>query len=151
MGEFLSFSVEFWHWLVLGLLLLVAEIFVFGAVLLWFGVAALFVGLAVFLLSLPTMPALVLWAVLSLLLVLGWQLYRRKNPAKKTAHSINRRGEQYVGRHFTLSRDIVNGAGELHVDDTRWKIVSTHDLSAGTKVKVVAAEGTSLRVEEYIS
>ena len=64
---------------------------------------------------------------------------------------MNRRGEQYVGRHFTLSHDIVNGVGELHVDDTRWKIVSHHDLPAGSKVKVTAVEGTSLRVEEFIS
>lgn len=143
---------EFWHWLVFGLLLLVAEIFVFGAVLMWFGFAALLVGVLVFFIpALIWMPSLVLWAFLSLLLVFGWQQYRKKNPPKDAAPTINRRGEQIVGRHFTLMKDIVNGHGELHVDDTRWKIVSHHDLPAGSKVRVVAVEGTSLRVEEYIS
>ncbi len=145
-------AMEFWHWLVLGLLLIVAEAFVFGAVLLWFGIAALVVGVLTFLIpTLIWMPSILVWAGLSLLLVFGWQPYRKKNPAKDNAPTINRRGEQIVGRHFTLGRDIVNGAGELHVDDTRWKLVSHHDLPAGSKVKVIAVEGTSLRVEEYIS
>jgi membrane protein implicated in regulation of membrane protease activity len=125
---------------------------VFGAVLMWLGFAAILVGLlAFFIPALLWMPSLLLWAFLSLLLVLGWWQYRKKNPSKDSAPTINRRGEQIVGRHFTLIKDIVNGVGELHVDDTRWKTVSYHDLPAGSKVRVVAVEGTSLRVEEYIS
>lgn len=143
---------EFWHWLVFGLLLLVAEIFVFGAVLMWFGFAAILVGiLAFFVPALIWMPSLALWAFLSLSLAFGWHLYRKSHPAKSSTTTINRRGEQIVGRHFTLMKDVVNGVGELHVDDTRWKIVSHHDLPTGSKVKVIAVEGTSLRVEEYIS
>lgn len=143
---------EFWHWLVFGLLLIVAEAFVFGAFLLWFGIAALMVGVLTFFVpAMIWMPSILTWALLSVVLVLGWQQYRKKKPAKNNAPTINRRGEQIVGRHFTLGRDIVNGVGELHVDDTRWKLVSHHDLPAGSKVKVIAVEGTSLRVEEYIS
>jgi len=143
---------EFWHWLVFGLLLIVAEIFVFGAILLWLGIAALFVGVLAFLVpTLLWMPSVLIWSILSVALVVGWHLYRKKNPAKDNAPTINRRGEQIVGRHFTLTKDIINGTGELHVDDTRWKVVSHKDLPAGMKVKVTAVEGTSLRVEEFIS
>jgi len=145
-------TLEFWHWLAFGLILIVAEIFVFGAILLWFGIAALLVGLLMLIVpTLMWMPSILIWSVLSVVLVFGWQFYRKKNPAKDNAPTINRRGEQIVGRHFTLTKDVVNGIGELHIDDTRWKIVSHHDLPAGTKVKVIAVEGTSLRVEEFIS
>lgn len=145
-------SLQYWHWLVLGLLLIIAEVFVFGFVLIWFGVAAIIVGILSFLMTTMIWPGMIVtWALLSLALVGAWQIYRKKHPAKVAYPTMNRRGEQYVGRHFTLSKDIVNGVGELHVDDTRWKIVSHHDLPAGTKVKVGSVEGTSLRVEEYIS
>lgn len=145
-------GMEFWHWLVLGLLLVIAEIFIFGAVLIWLGVAALIVGTLVFFIpALIWLPSLLVWSVLSVALIGAFQLYRKNNPAKITAPTINRRGEQYVGRHFTLTKDIVNGSGELHVDDTRWKIISDHDLPSGTKVKVLSVEGTSLRVEEFVS
>ena len=149
--EFLT-AIEFWHWLIFGIILICFEILVFGAFFLWFGIAAFIVGLAVLLIpTLLWMPQILMWAVLSVVFAFGWQIYKKKNPLKEKPSNINRRGEQYVGRHFTLTKDIVDGHGELHVDDTRWKIVSHHDLAAGTKVKVVSVEGTSLRVEEFIS
>jgi inner membrane protein len=143
---------EFWHWLAFGLALIVAEVFVFGAILLWLGISALIVGVLVFLVpTLLWVHSVLIWSALSVALIAAWHFYRKKYPAKNTAPTINRRGEQIVGRHFTLTKDIVNCTGELHVDDTRWKIVSYKDIPAGMKVKVVAVEGTSLRVEEYIS
>lgn len=149
--DFLN-AIEYWHWLVLGLILLGLEILVFGAVFLWMGIAALAVGVILFIVpTLMWMPQILIWSVIAVIGAFGWQFYRKKNPAKDNAKGMNRRGEQYIGRHFTLAKDIVNGAGELHVDDTRWKIVSYKDLTAGMKVKVVAVEGTSLRVEEFIS
>ena len=149
--DFLS-SIEYWHWLILGLVLLGIEILVFGAIFLWMGIAALAVGILVLLIpTLLWMPQILIWSILAVVGAFGWQTYRKNHPSKDKPSTMNRRGEQYVGRHFTLNKDIVNGAGELHVDDTRWKIVSYKDLPAGMKVKVVAVEGTSLRVEEFIS
>lgn len=145
-------TIEYWHWLIFGLLLLGLEIMVFGAIFLWLGIAALAVGLIVFVVpTLTWIPQILIWSVLSVVGAYGWQFYKKKNPSKEKPSTMNRRGEQYVGRHFTLMKDIVNGHGELHVDDTRWKIVSHHDLPSGMKVKVIAVEGTSLRVEEFIS
>ena len=151
MIDFLN-GMEYWWWLIFGLILLGLEILVFGAFFLWFGIAALFVGIFAFVI--PTLlwhHQILLWAALSVVGAFGWQAYRRKHPSKPASPTMNRRGEQYVGRHFTLNKDVVNGVGELHVDDTRWKIVSYKDLPIGTKVKVISVEGTSLRVEEYIS
>lgn len=145
-------TIEYWHWLLLGLILIGLEILVFGAFFLWLGIAALLVGILAFLI--PTLlwtPQILIWAVLSVVFAFGWHLYRKANPAKDNVPTLNRRGEQYVGRHFTLGRDILNGTGELRVDDTQWRIVSYKDFPAGSKVKVTAVEGTSLRVEEFTS
>lgn len=149
--EFFS-ELQFWHWLVFGLVLIVLEVFVPSAVFLWPGIAALVVGTISFLMpSLTWTVLLLIWAVLSVALAFGWQAYRKMRKIEAPVSTINRRGEQYVGRHFTLTKDIVNGVGELNVDDTRWKVVAVTDLAAGTKVKVTAVEGTSLRVEEYVA
>ena len=143
-------TLQFWHWLVFGLVLIVLEVFVPSAVFLWPGIAALVVGgVAFFLPAVSWMMLVLIWAVLSVALAFGWQAYRKAKGDQKPVSTMNRRGEQYIGRHFTLTKDIVNGVGELHVDDTRWKIVSVTDFTLGTKVKVTAVEGTSLRVEEY--
>ncbi len=149
--EFLE-SIQYWHWLVFGFVLIILEVFVPSAILLWPGIAGVAVGVfAYFFPSVAAAVLLLMWAFVSVSLAAGWQIYKKKHKLDVPTGTMNRRGEQYVGRHFTLTKDVINGVGELNVDDTRWKIVSAKDLSAGTKVQVTAVEGTSLRVEEFIS
>lgn len=142
----------YWYWIAFGAFLIILEIFMPSSVLLWPGIAAVLVGFIS--MAFPTISEaqlMLVWGISSIILVTGWLAYRKKNKQDGPTNTINRRGDQIVGRHFTLTKDIVNGRGELHVDDTRWKITSDADHSAGTKVKVVAVDGTSLKVEEHIS
>ena len=59
---------------------------------------------------------------------------------------LNRRSDALVGRVFTLEKPIMDGSGSVRVDDTVWR-VSGPDSPAGSKVKVVRADGASLTVE----
>ena len=140
-------SIEFWHWGVLGFLLLVAEMFLpTGFVLIWIGASALSVGALAWLLpALSWQWQLVLFGVLSVASVLAWKRFHTANPASDQP-SLNRRGHSYVGRTFTLGAPIVNGVGTLHVDDSQWRITGP-DAEAGAQVRVVAADGNTLKVE----
>ena len=69
-----------------------------------------------------------------------------ENPVISDQPNLNRRGQQYVGRTFTLDEPIVNGLGKIHVDDSTWKIEG-NDCPAGTKVKVTGVDGVILKVE----
>lgn len=145
-------SMPYWYWIAFGAVLLILEVFVPSTLLLWPGLAAILVGFVS--MAAPAIPEpylMLAWGVGSIVLVVAWLAWRKKNKKDIPINNINRRGDQIVGRHFTLTKDIVNGSGELHIDDTRWKIVADVDLSAGAKVKVVSVEGTSLKVEEHIS
>lgn len=134
----------YWHWLLAGLGLLILEMFTpSGFVLLWMGLSAVLVGLlATFL---PWQAELVLFSVLSIVLVLAFKRLRPA-PGPTDAPTLNRRGESYVGRVFTLNDPIVNGIGKLHVDDSQWRIAGP-ELPAGSQVRVTQAEGATLRVE----
>lgn len=149
MIEFLS-NLTIWHWLVFGLALMGLEVLVPGAFFLWPGLAALLIGLLTVLIpGMAWTTALILWASLSVLTVVGWIFYRRRNPPESARpNTLNRRGQQYIGRLYTLTAPVVNGEGNMRVDDTIWKIVADEDLSGGAQVRVVAVEGTSLRVEK---
>ncbi|MGH8562268.1 MAG: NfeD family protein [Nevskiales bacterium] len=139
-------QIVYWHWWVFGLGMLILEAFFPGAIFLWMGLSAAVVGLAAFIV--PAMGwefEFVLFAVLSVSTVVGWKKYR-PHAAATDRPTLNRRGEQYIGRSFTLSEPIVNGIGKLHVDDTSWRI-SGADLPAGRKVQVTGVDGTTLRVE----
>jgi inner membrane protein len=140
-------ALVFWHWWVLGLVLLVVEMLSpTGFFLLWIGAAAIIVGgLSWLMPSLAWEVQVVLFGVLSVASFFAW---RRLRPAMMATDqpSLNRRGHSYVGRTFTLAMPIVNGVGTLHVDDSQWRI-SGDDVAAGTQVRVVAADGATLKVE----
>lgn len=140
-------ELTYWHWLILGVGLLILEIFAPGAFFLWLAIAAGAVGALVWLV--PAMGweyQLLVFSVLSVISILIWRRYFRTQPADTDQPALNRRGEQYVGRTFTLDEPIVNGLGKIRVDDSTWKIAGT-DCGSGTRIKVVGVEGTLLRVE----
>lgn len=136
----------YWYWFVAGFALLIVEMFLpTGFVLMWMGVSAIVVG-AIAWVAPTTWPVeLVLFGVLS---ILSFFAYRKLWPQKAVTEqpSLNRRGHSYVGRTFTLSDPLINGVGTLRVDDSQWRIAGP-DMPAGSQVRVVQAEGATLRVE----
>jgi membrane protein implicated in regulation of membrane protease activity len=141
-------EIVYWHWWVLGLILLVAEMLSpTGFFLLWLGAAAILVGVVSWLApSLGWEVEMILFGVLSVASFFVWRRFRPFNVVDSDQPSLNRRGHSYVGRTFTLAAPIVNGVGTLHVDDSQWRI-SGPDVPAGTQVRVTAADGATLRVD----
>lgn len=143
-------QVEYWHWLVFGLVLLILEIFAPGAILLWFGLGALAVG--VFQLLVPgLMPPEIQWLVFSVLSVASlilWKQYAQKHKLDQDddSGSLNQRSKSLIGREFNLSNAIVNGVGKVRVGDSYWRVEGP-DLPEGQKVKVTGFEGATLMVE----
>jgi membrane protein implicated in regulation of membrane protease activity len=143
-------SLTHWHWWVLGIALIVLEVFAPGAIFIWMGVAAAVVG--VILLVAPELGweyQFMVFSILSIVAIAGWKIYQRKHPTETDRPTLNRRGEQYVGRTFTLDEPIVNGLGKIRVDDSTWKIEGK-DCPAGTQIKVTGVEGTILMVEKAV-
>jgi len=89
---------------------------------------------------------LILFAALSVVSVVLGRAYLKQNPLESDHPTLNRRGEQYIGRHFTLSEPIVGGFGKIKVDDTTWKVAGD-DMPKDVKVQVIAVEGTVLKVK----
>ena len=141
-------QVTFWHWWVLGVALVILEVFAPGAVFLWLGVAAGVVGLV--LLIIPGMSwewQFLIFSLISVLSIVLWRNRLKEHPTETDQPRLNRRGEQYIGRIFTLAEPIVNGIGKIKVDDTTWKIAGS-DCAVGTQVKVSGVDGVVLRVEK---
>ena len=140
-------ALHYWHWWVIAIVLVILELTVSGAFFfLWLAAAAALTGLVA--LVVPSMAWEGQLFIFALLTVISLFLWRRFKPAESASDmpALNKRGHQYIGRHFTLDHPIVNGVGKLTVSDTTWKIAGT-DMPAGTKVTVTRVEGTSLHVE----
>jgi membrane protein implicated in regulation of membrane protease activity len=134
-------DIVFWHWWIIAGLLLILELILPSFFFLWLGIAAAATGFV--LLVLPSMPMemqLVIFSVASVIAVLAWRKYRETRPVESDQPNLNRRGQQYVGRVFTLDRPIENGVGKVEVDDSTWRVKGP-DLPAGTHVKVTGVDG----------
>ncbi len=136
-----------WQWLVLAALLAATEAFIPGAIAIWFGVSAGIVGLLLLVFSdLPWVWQWLLFAGLGLGATVAYRNFYRKDDGPEEAGNLNQRGVQYIGQTFTVSEAISQGRGKAQVGDGSW-IVSGPDAPAGTKVRVVGADGTVLQVE----
>jgi inner membrane protein len=135
-----------WNWLVLGLLLMGLELLAPGVFLFWLGLAALLVGLLSFALSLSWQLQILMFAVFAVAAVPLWRRVARKHSAaSKSNPFLNKRSDALVGRVFTLEKPIVDGVGTVRIDDTIWRVAGP-DAPAGSRVRIVRADGASLTV-----
>jgi membrane protein implicated in regulation of membrane protease activity len=145
--DWFSGSVEFWHWWILGVALIALEIFAPGTHLLFIGIAAGIVGLLILVVpDLAISWQILLFAVLSVVAVYAGRSWLKRRPIESEDPGLNRRGEQFVGRVVTLDEAIANGVGKARVGDSVWRVVGP-DMPQGQRVRVVGADGATLRVE----
>ena len=144
-------QIDYWHWLIVAVVLVVLEVFSPGVFFLWLGVAAAVVGGILWLMpELSWQTQFVMFAVLSVVSIIVARMVLIRRPIETDEPTLNRRGEQYVGRVLVLTEAIENGVGKVRVDDTQWRVNGV-DSPAGTRVRVTGVDGTVLRVEPEAS
>lgn len=140
-------QVDYWHWWILAGIFLIIEVSAPSFFFLWLTIAAAITGFV--LLALPELGWQYQLLIFSGVVVISITLlrrYQRAKPATTDQPTLNRRGEQYIGRIFTLAEPIIDNIGVVRVDDSTWRIHG-EDLPAGARVKVVGADGVILQVE----
>ena len=143
--EWLS-DLAWWHWMILAAVLMVVEVLAPAAFFIWISVAAALVGVGM--LIFPDMSwqlQSLLFSAIAIASVVGGRRFIKPDPTIEDS-TLNRRGEQYIGRVLTLDEAIENGAGRVRVDDTYWRVVGPN-AAAGSNVKVNSVEGSSLIVD----
>lgn len=143
----MPFMIDFWHWWILAVVLVIIEILAPSFFALWLGIAAFLTGLVLLLFpQLGWEYQVMLFSVLSLLSVVMWRRYYLKNPIASDQPALNRRGEQYLGRVVTLQSPIVDGVGKIKLDDSTWKVHGP-DCDSGSKVRIISLNNVVFTVE----
>lgn len=136
-----------WLWLIAAALLGIAELVVPGVFLIWIAVAAAGTGLLTLLFGVGLAFQFALFALLSIGAVYGGRRWYAKNPVATSDPLLNDRPGRLIGRTVTIASPIRDGEGRVTVGDSVWNCRGP-DCDAGTRVRVVGADGTCLIVEK---
>ena len=134
-------------WAVFALVLFGLEVLAPGAFMLWLAFAASAVMIVVWLIpGLSFLLQAILFVVLGLVSIQVYRTWFRRDEPESDQPALNRRTQQLVGRIVPLERAIERGTGRVQIADAYWT-VSGPDLPAGASVRIVGAEGMTLKVE----
>ena len=136
-----------WHWLVLGFILLIAEIAMPGVFLLWWGLAANVVaGVMKLFPDLPLSSLAVIYAIIAMILsVIWWRYQHGKDQADQSNRALNQRNHAMIGSRGKVLEIAENGIGRGAFGDTTWRIKG-HGLSVNDIIEVTGVDGITLNV-----
>ena len=136
-----------YHWWLLALVLIAAELLLPGYFMLWIGIAAGIVGAIVaFVPDLALIAQVVLFGLFALLTCGAyWKFVRPFADTRDDQPLLNKRGARMVGRRVVVAEPIEHGRGKVRMGDTLW-LAEGPDVPAGAEVEVVSVDGTVLKV-----
>ncbi len=143
-------EIEWWQWAVAGIILVLAELAVPAFVLLWFGLGALIVALVVAILPQSGITTqLSVWLVVSVSLVGLWFKIFKPNIHKTR---VGMSDYNLIGEIGLLTHQVApfqNGEVRFQkpmLGSDVWPCMADEIIQAGTRVKVLAIEGSFLKV-----
>lgn len=137
---------QYWYWLALGFVLMGIELMLPSFFFMWLGISALVVGGLLF--AVPDLPFTVQGTLFAIAAILSFYVSRKiiKTKQGKSHTTLNKRGASLVGEIVVLESAIENGHGKARVGDTLWSVHGP-DAPAGSRVKIIGADGSVLKVE----
>lgn len=143
-------ELAWWHWLVLGMVLVGLEMTVPTFFLMWFGLGAILVGVVMLIAAPGFAVQFVLWAASSMAMMGIW-LKWFKNPDRTRAGQAK---EGVIGIAGLMTRPVTETEnGEILfqrpvLGADRWPVVADAPVEAGAKAKVVDVLGQTLKVQK---
>lgn len=145
--------VQPWHWVVLGIALIVFEIFLPSFTALWFGVAACIVALLVWIFpALPIEAQIIVWIILAVIFIVVWFKFIKPLAVDKTQAGIPR--EAILGQvGIVTATPVLDHTGVVRfsmpiLGSDEWACRSHEVLTVGDRVTVMDISGNDLVVRK---
>ena len=141
-------EIVYWHWLAFGAVLLIVELLAPGMFFLWMAEGAIVTGGLLF--AFPTLSfelQVGIFSVLSVSSIVIARVWVKRHPIDSDKPKLSRRMDELVVRVLVVQQAIINGEGRVKVGDSVWK-ARGEDCPIGSRVKVLASEGTVFIVEK---
>lgn len=150
----MSLLLEPWHWVVLGVVLILSELILPAFAALWFGVSALIVALLYWLFPMMS-PSLqiILWMLLSIFATIAWFKWVKPLSIDKTQAGLSR--EATIGQigmviQTHLSHEQIKVRFPVPVlGSDEWQCRCLNPVEIGDRVRVIDILGNDLLVQPH--
>ena len=148
MIQFLNETILWWHWIVLGIALLIWDMSMGTFFILGLGVAAIIVGILDIFFDLSFTIELTIWMILSVLAIATWFKWFREEPVTESGQSNYRLDTLGV----VMEEIQPHSKRKVKFDtpvlgNTHWHAISKIDIDKDTRVKIVQINGQLIEVE----
>jgi hypothetical protein len=145
-------NILWWHWLVLGMLLIGLELVVPSFTIIWFGLGAVLVSIVLAIFSALSLPVQILiWTVASALLTLVWFRFLNPRSSKTFAGSSKGAVVGETGLVIRAAAPFAKGIVKFQLPllgADEWPCIADDALEVGDRVRVVDVEGHVMKVEK---
>ena len=141
--EILFDNLNFMHWLVLGLALIILELFLWTTFLLWVGASAITVSIVFYLI--PDVDGLTQVLTFLAISVATTYLSKKYYPVKTVDDELNEKAKTYIGKECKVS-SIENDVIKVQIGKSLW-FAKGQELSVGQIVKIVDVDSSTFIVE----
>ena len=142
--------IEWWHWVLGGLRLVLLELALPSFFVIWFGLGALLVGLS--LLALPTLALtaqIALWIITSVVMVVLWFSVFKRSQHKTLIGTAAGEVIGEVGLLVSAVAPFQRGKVRFQrplLGAEEWVCMAETAITAGERVRVVSVEGSFIKV-----
>ena len=141
--EILFDNLNFMHWLVLGLALIILELFLWTTFLLWIGASAITVSIVFYLI--PGDDGLIQLLTFLAISVATTYLSKKYYPVKTVDDELNEKAKTYIGNECKVN-SMEDGVIKVQIGKSLWFAEGT-DLIVGQTVKIVGVKASTFIVE----
>ena len=145
--EHLNDIVMWWHWVIVGLVLLLVEVVTMTFLFAGFAIAAFIVAVTMLLVGLPFPMQLALWSLLAVAVFLKW----RSLEARKQAPDVGQSDMGLSTKGTVIEPIAPGGKGRVRFDvpvlgNSEWIATADEALEPGTRVRIVDITGQLIKV-----
>ena len=141
--ELLFENLNYMHWLVIGLVLIIIELFVWSVFLLWIGASAITVSIIFYLI--PEISGTLQLIIFLVLASSATYLSKRYYPVKTVDDQINDKAKKHIGKE-SIIESIENGVTKVKIGESLW-FAKGSNLNAGQIVKIIDVESSTFIIE----
>lgn len=142
-------TLEWWMWIVGGIVLIIAELAIPAFFIIWFGLGAVLVGLLSLLADFSATTQVSLWIVASVAMVVLWFKVFKQNFHKTLSGSAAGEVIGEIGLLGSAVAPFQRGKVRFQrplLGAEEWVCLADEEIAAGERVRVVAVEGSFLRI-----